>query len=74
MHRPEGYRLRDMTRVGKVSLAVAALAFAFLIIGSAVSEVGPSWWLLLVVLASMVIALASEARRLARQGLPFMWR
>lgn len=72
MRRPEGYRLRDMTRVGQISLAVAALGFVCLVVGSAVTDVG-RWWLLLpAVFAGVVITLVSETRRLARQGRPSM--
>ena len=74
MRRPEGYRLRDMTRIGKVSVAVSGLGMAFLIIGSAFTDLGAWRWVAVPVIAGIVIGLVSEDRRLAREGLPFMWR
>lgn len=74
MRRPAGYRLRDMTLVGKVSLAVGALALAALVVQGAVTDEGPWWGLLVAALVGVVVGLISEVRRLARQGLPFTWR
>ncbi|WP_199422745.1 hypothetical protein [Actinotalea solisilvae] len=74
MRRPAGYRLRDMTLIGKLSLAVGALALAGLILQSAVTDEGAWWGLLVVASVGVVVGFISEVRRLARQGLPFTWR
>lgn len=73
LRKPEGYRARDMTRLGLGAVVVATVGvgalWASTLLGWAMSA---TWAIAALVVAGIVTGLVSERRRLGREGRPFL--